>query len=98
MTMKLAQPGALRVRIHRAVGSRNRRRCPRRNPVQDRDTRFERVRTVRPGATATAASVTRRVMLTLRLRPGLYRLTVRVQLEDGRLSPPARRFLRVVGR
>jgi hypothetical protein len=41
--------------------------------------------------------VPRHVTLDLRLRPGLYRLTVRVQLEDGRLSPPARRFLSVVG-
>ena len=44
-----------------------------------------------------AAAVPRQVMLDLRLRPGLYRLTVRVQLKDGTLSPPARRFLRVVG-
>jgi hypothetical protein len=36
-------------------------------------------------------------MLDLRLRPGLYRLTVRVQLDDGRLSSSQRRFLRVVG-
>jgi hypothetical protein len=44
-----------------------------------------------------AASVPRQVTLHLRLRPGLYRLTVRAQLEGGRLSPPLRRFMRVVG-
>jgi subtilisin-like proprotein convertase family protein len=49
------------------------------------------------GPRARATAVPRQVMLDLRLRPGLYRLTVRVQLDDGRLSSSQRRFLRVVG-
>ena len=95
MTMRLAQPGAIRVSVERAVGSKGRRSCPRANPV--RNQRFRGVADFRPVATAQAAATTRRVNLDLRLRPGLYRLTVRVQLEDGRLSPPVRRFLRVLG-
>ena len=99
MTMRLARPGALQVRIDRAVGSRDRRSCPRRNRTRDYDeTRFRPVTTVRPPANgAVAAAVQRRVRLNLRLEPGLYRLTVRVQEESGRLSRPVRSFLRVVG-
>jgi hypothetical protein len=36
-------------------------------------------------------------MLNLRLAPGLYRITVRAVLDGGRLSGPARRWLRVTG-
>ncbi len=96
MTMRLSQPAAIQVRVERAVGSKGRRSCPRANP--GRNQRFRGVAEFRPVATAqAAAAVTRRVKLDLRLRPGLYRLTLRVQLEDGRLSPPVRRFLRVLG-
>jgi len=99
MTMRLAQPGAVQVRIDRAVGSRARRSCPRQNRTRDYDkTRFRPVATVRPAPSgAAAASVSRRVMLDLRLKPGLYRLTVRVQQEGGTLSSPVQTFLRVVG-
>jgi hypothetical protein len=92
MTMRLAQPGAVRVRVDRAVGSRSRRSCPKANPK--RNQRYRRVATFRKvtRVRAQAAAATRRVTLDLRLRPGLYRLTVRVG--D---SPPARRFLRVIG-
>ena len=95
MTMQLAQPGTVRVRVDRAVGSRGRTTCPRANP--ERNQRYRRVASFRPVAKVRAAAVPRQVMLDLRLRPGLYRLTARVQLADGTLSPPARRFLRVVG-
>jgi hypothetical protein len=95
MTMTLSQPGAVRVRVDRAVGSRSRSSCPRANP--ERNQRFRRVATFRPVAKVRAAAVPKHVMLDLRLRPGLYRLTVRVQLEDGTLSPPVRSFLRIVG-
>ena len=95
MTMTLTQPGAIRVSVERAVGSKGRRSCPRANP--QRNQRFRGVAEFRPVAAAQAAAATRRVTLNLRLRPGLYRLTVRVQLEDGRQSPPVRRFLRVLG-
>ena len=95
MTMRLGQPGAVRVRVDRAVGSRGRSSCPRANP--ERNQRYRRVASFRPVAKVRAAAVPRRVVLDLDLTPGLYRLTVRVQQADGRLSPPVRRFLRVVG-
>ena len=95
MTMQLSRPGEVRVRVDRAVGSGNRRSCPRANP--ERNQRYRRVASFRPVAKVRAAAVPRQVMLDLRLRPGLYRLMVRVQQADGILSPPARRFLRVVG-
>jgi subtilisin-like proprotein convertase family protein len=91
MSMRLAEPGPVRVGIDRAVGSRARSTCPRANP--ERNQRYRRVATFRRVTTvrAQAAAVTRRVALDLRLRPGLYRLTVSVG--DSSL----RRFLRVVG-
>jgi hypothetical protein len=46
---------------------------------------------------AAATAVAHRVMLDLRLRPGLYRITVRAVLDGGRLSRPVRRWLRVTG-
>ena len=92
MIMRVAQPGPVRVRIDRAVGSRARSSCPRANP--QRNQRYRRVATFRrvTRVRAQAAAVKRRVALDLRLRPGLYRLSVRV---GG--SPPVRRFMRVVG-
>jgi hypothetical protein len=98
LNLRLARPGPLRIRVDRAVGSRNRRSCPRPNPTRHHTTRFRKVTTVRSAPTgAVAASVPRQATLDLRLRPGLYRLTIRAQLEGGRLSPSLRRFLRVVG-
>jgi Tol biopolymer transport system component len=97
MTMRLARPGAVRVRIDRAIGSRGRSSCPTRRRARDHDhgvTRYRRVAVV-PRAAATA--VAHRVMLDLRLRPGLYRITVRAVLDGGRLSRPVRRWLRVTG-
>jgi hypothetical protein len=97
MTMRLARPGAVRIQIDRAVGSKGRRGCPTRRRTRDHGvTRYRRVAIVRraePRAAATA--VTHRVMLDLRLAPGLYRITVRAVLDDGRLSRPVRRWLRV---
>jgi DNA-binding beta-propeller fold protein YncE len=46
---------------------------------------------------ASAAAVTRRVSLQLRLRPGLYRITVRAYAGNGSLTRPARRWLRILG-
>ena len=45
---------------------------------------------------ATAAALERSVRLRPRLRPGLYRVTVRAVLDDGSLSSPQRVFLRVL--
>ena len=47
--------------------------------------------------TAAAASVARRLTLNPRLAPGLYRITVRAQLDQNRLSRRLRRYLHVLG-
>ncbi len=100
MTLRLARPGPVWVRIDRARASKGRQRCPttrggrrRRSP-----TRYRHVATVRrvPTRAAAAAAIPRRLALDLRLTPGLYRLTVRARLGGNRLSRPARAHLRVV--
>jgi hypothetical protein len=45
---------------------------------------------------AIASSVMQRHTLTLRLRPALYRITVRPHVGAGRLGRPAHRWLRVL--
>ena len=43
-------------------------------------------------------SVEHRVRLKMRLKPGLYRVSVRAILADGKRSAPEREFLRVLKR
>jgi hypothetical protein len=87
------------VRIDRARGTKGLAACPARNPRRRFRGRFAHVRTiVRRPATAAAAAANpsrRTVALSLRLRPGLYRITARIG-DDGRLSAPRTRFLRVL--
>jgi len=99
MTMRLARPGAVRIQIDRAVGSKGRRSCPRHRRTRDRGvTRYRRVAIVRRAPRrAVAAAVTHRLMLNLRVAPGLYRITVRAVLDHDRLSRPIRRYVRVTG-
>jgi hypothetical protein len=101
MTMQLARPGAVQVQIARAVNSRARRSCPPQEARRQRfrrTTTFRRVTTVREAGTqAVTAAVPRRLVLRPRLRPGLYRITVRAHLEGGRLSRAVQRYLRVLG-
>jgi VCBS repeat-containing protein len=91
MTMRMAVPRPLQIRIARAAG-RASKGCP--GPKWSRrDTlRYRTVKTVR----RVAAPGARGVRLKLRLKPGLYRVTVRAHLDGGRLSPPVHDFMRVV--
>ena len=99
LSMRLARPGPVRVRIDRGVGTRALRRCPRPNPGRRFTGSFHRVATLRRTPTEpAAAAVDRRLTLKLRLAPGLYRISVRAQLDGNRLSRPARRYLRVLAR
>ena len=100
MSLRMARPGPLQIRIDRAVGASVPRSCPSANPQRRFSGRFRSVGTLddpsaRPAATA--AAVTRRRTLRLRLSPGLYRISVRAKLEGNRLSAPLRRYLRVLG-
>jgi hypothetical protein len=50
---------------------------------------------MRSSPQAVAAAVKGRMRLSLRLKPGLYRLSVQAVLDGGRLSSPVQRFVRV---
>ena len=100
MSLRMARPAPLQIRIDRAVRANVPRSCPSANPRRRFSGRFRSVETLdepaaRPGATA--ASVTRWLTLRPRLSPGLYRISVRAKLDRNRLSAPLRRYLRVLG-
>jgi hypothetical protein len=97
ITLRMARPGPVQVRIERGVGTRALQSCPRPNPERRFTGRFRKVATLSRLATRAAAAGRRRLTLKLRLAPGLYRLTIRAQLDRNRLSRPARRYLRVLG-
>jgi hypothetical protein len=86
----------VRIRIDRGVGTKGKKSCPPRSRARRFDGRFEEVVLRRRVATQPAA-VTRRLTLTARLAPGLYRITVRAY-GGGKISRPARRFVRVLSR
>ena len=101
--MRLAESAPLRIRFQRGVGSRALRSCPEPGAGPPFSGRFETVKTRKapvPGATAAVAvaAIERRVRLNVRLKPGLYRVTVRAVLGDGSVSAPHRVFLRVLKR
>ena len=98
ISFRLARPGPVEVRIERGVGTGARDSCPGLNPGRRFTGRFRSVATIPSLPTrAAAAAVTRRISLNPRLAPGLYRITVRARLDHNRLSPPVRRYLRVLG-
>ena len=101
ITMNLAHPGAVQIRIARATHSKGRRTCPPagRTRRPGHNTRFRTVTTIRrtPTQAAAAAAVTRRLTLNVHLTAGLYRLSVRAQQHNGQMTPPIYRYLRVVG-
>ncbi|MDO8188759.1 ubiquitin-like protein [Conexibacter sp. CPCC 205706] len=94
LRLRLARPAVSAVvRVDRAVGSGALARCPAPNPhrrgFQGRFATVERLtRPLQRGG---------ELRLSLPLTPGLYRVRVRVRAADGRLSPPVRRFVRVLG-
>jgi hypothetical protein len=96
LALRLARPGPVQLRIERAVGAKGGTTCPAQGSPRRFDGRFRAVGTYRRLRTASVASVTRRVTLTPRLQPGLYRLTARAHTPGGKLSKPIRRFIRVL--
>jgi YVTN family beta-propeller protein len=98
LDLGLVRRGPVRVQVQRAVGSGAMESCPK----PSRGRRFagrlrgvELHRSIEPRVAA--AAVSGRMTLRMRLRPGLYRVSVRAYRADGELSPPARRWLRVLG-
>jgi hypothetical protein len=99
MSLRMARPAPLQIRVDRAVGGGVPRSCPSPNPKRRFSGSFQRVATLdEPAArpAAAAASVARRLTLAPRLSPGLYRISVRAKLDGNRLSRPLRRYLRVL--
>jgi hypothetical protein len=93
MSIRLARPGAVQVRIARAAGGTRARRCPGPGWARRNTLRYRRVVTVR----RVPAQAAGRVTLNPRLAAGLYRITVRAHVEGNRLSPPVSDFMRVLG-
>jgi hypothetical protein len=98
MNLRLVRPGPVRVGVQRAVGSGAMEGCPQPSRGRRFGGRLRNVelrRSVRPRVAA--AAVSGRLSLRLRLKPGLYRITVRGYSGGGELTRPARRWLRVLG-
>jgi hypothetical protein len=89
LRLRLARTGRVRILVERAVGTEGIARCPRPNPGRRFEGRFEKLRTLNRAGS-------RRLALTLKLRPGLYRVSVRAYRSKTRLTRPARRFVRVL--
>jgi hypothetical protein len=87
MTMSMASPVPVQVEVERGVGAKPTRGCPKRGARLS--TRFRRVATL-PRLSTRPAAGGRRLTLNLRLSPGVYRLTLRANLDGNRLSPPVR--------
>jgi hypothetical protein len=100
LRMVLADPATLRIRFERGVGSKALRKCPTPGSGRPFAGRFKPVKTREEASPplATTASLKHLVRLRLRLKPGLYRVTVWAVLDGGRLSSPQRVFLRVLRR
>jgi hypothetical protein len=100
LRMLLADSAPLRIRFERGVGSKALRKCPRPGSGRPFAGRFKPVKTREEASppVATAASLKHLVRLRLRLKPGLYRVTVWAVLDGGRLSSPRRVYLRVLRR
>jgi YVTN family beta-propeller protein len=98
LKLRLVRRGPVRVQVQRAVGSGAMKSCPTPSRSRSFDGRLRGVelrRSIEPRVAA--AAVSGRMTLRVRLRPGLYRITVRAYGSDAGLTQPARRWLRVLG-
>lgn len=99
LRLRLALPGAVSIRVDRALIAVNRERCPSRDPNRRFAGRLRRVAALGDVPTqAVAAAVRRRVTRSFELPPGLYRIGVRAHDPDGGLTRSAYRWVRVLGR
>lgn len=97
LALKLTRRARVRIEVSRAIGTRGRTLCPPRGSGSfDGDLANPLVRARGTTRTAVASSVVQRHVLRLRLRPALYRITVRPYTGPGRLGRPAHRWLRVL--
>ena len=102
LRMRLAEPGQVQIRFQRGIGSKALGKCPKPGSGEHFDGRYRTVETRESAAAASLATtviaVEHRVRLKVRLKPGLYRVSVRAILAGGKLSAPERDFLRVLKR
>jgi hypothetical protein len=88
----------VRVQVQRAVGSGAMDSCPKPSRGRRFAGRLRGVELHRSVETrVAAAAVSGRMTLRMRLRPGLYRITVRAYGAGSELTRPAGRWLRVLG-
>jgi YVTN family beta-propeller protein len=95
LRLRLAKAGPVAVRVQRAIDARSTARCPRRDRTRRYDGPLRTVRNIGRRQTR-AASVARRLRLGLRLRPGLYRISVRAHAGGGEMTRAANRWVRVL--
>ena len=100
LDLRLTKAASVRVELARAVGTGGLKRCPPRGSPGRFDGRFAPSGTFTRGgaAIATASTVTRRYTFARRLRPALYRITIRPYAGARRLGRPVHRWLRVLAR
>jgi hypothetical protein len=94
LKLRLARTGKVEVQVDRATDAQALDACPKPNSGR----RYEGdLRDLKQVKSAAAAAVTRRLALSLKLQPGLYRITVRAHTSGNHLSRPATRWVRVLG-
>jgi hypothetical protein len=98
LELTMTRKARVQIEVARAIGTRGLMVCPPRGDRRRFRGDLERPRRLARGTarTAIASSVMQRHTLTLRLRPALYRITVRPYVGGGRLGRPAHRWLRVL--
>jgi hypothetical protein len=101
IVVRSERPLAVRVSVDYADGTKGLDRCPK--PNADRRFRgdvrnVDTLKRVPMRAGAAAVMVDHRRTIELKLKPGLYRVTVRAHVAPGRLSRPTRRWVRVLNR
>lgn len=98
LDLKLTRKARVRIEVSRAIGTWGMTACPPRGSRARFRGDLEKPLVRARGTTrmAMASSVMQRHMLTLRLRPALYRITVRPYTGPGRVGRPAHRWLRVL--
>ena len=98
LELTMTRKARVHIEVARAIGTGGLERCPPRGDRRRFRGDLARPRRLARGTarTAIASSVMQRHTLTLRLRPALYRITVRPYVGAGRLGRPAHRWLRVL--
>ncbi|MDW5595128.1 hypothetical protein VSS74_12320, partial [Conexibacter stalactiti] len=108
LDLRLTAAARVRIEVARAIGTGGLKRCPPRGSAGTFDGRLAPPTTVAGAATAapmlaivltrtaTLAAARARRQLTLRLRPALYRITVRPYTGARTLGRPVNRWLRVL--